>query len=110
MKVRVKIWLDEDERIIFGEGVRNLLLAIQRTGSINRASEELNMSYRRAWEKIHRVEKRMGQTLVITQTGGAHGGGTSLTEVAREMLNRYDQLESEVTAFANKKFVELFGE
>lgn len=111
MKVRVKVWLDEERKVLFGEGIRNLLLAIDRTGSINRASEELNMSYRRAWEKIHRAEDRLGgEPLVITQTGGSHGGGTALTQRGKDLLQRFAQLEAEVEEFAEKRFRMIFPE
>ncbi len=108
MRVRIKLWLDEDEQVLFGEGIRNLLLAIDQTGSINQASEKLNMSYRRAWERIHRAEERLGEALVISQTGGSHGGGSTLTDKGKELLRKYDQLEEEVAQFAIERFNELF--
>lgn len=109
LKVKVKIWLHSDDEIVIGEGVRRLLQAIDQTGSINQASEKLRMSYRRAWEKIHLAEDRLGKSLVITQAGGAHGGGSILTQTAKDFLRAFDELENDVANYAAERFNELFA-
>ena len=38
--------------------------------------------------------------MVSTQTGGGHGGGTSLTAHGRELIARYRQLEREAAELA----------
>ncbi len=109
LKIKVKIWLDENNKIVIGEGVLKLLQAIDQTGSINQASEKLRMSYRRAWEKIHLAEERLGKDLVVTQAGGVHGGGSSLTQTAKDFLRAFAELENDVTDYASERYNELFA-
>ena len=52
MKVRYNLWIEhEGEVVISGWRVR-LLEAVDRTGAITSAAAELNVPYRRAWERI----------------------------------------------------------
>lgn len=52
MKVRMKVWLEDNDQPVFGEGRRRLLEAICRYGSINRAAKELGQPYRKAWSSL----------------------------------------------------------
>lgn len=88
-----KVWLEKDGAV-FGEGLYNLLLRIERTGSIAGAASEMGMSYRAAWGKIRVAEKRWNVRLVSTRVGGETGGGTGLTGEAGILLNRYRELRN----------------
>ncbi|PLX82114.1 MAG: ModE family transcriptional regulator, partial [Desulfuromonas sp.] len=46
-QVRSKIWLKVDGKPFLGDGRYRILSAIHRYGSINAASRELGMSYRK---------------------------------------------------------------
>ena len=48
LKAKSKVWLEKDGRLVFGIGKATILSQIQKTGSINKAAKELNMSYRHA--------------------------------------------------------------
>ncbi len=85
MKVGFKIWLEDDRgNPLVGEGLEQLLEAVAETGSINKAAEQLQMSYRTAWARIRKAEKRLGCLLVSKQVGGAGGGGSRLTKPKRD--------------------------
>lgn len=86
-----KVWLEKDGAV-FGEGLYNLLLRIDRTGSLAGAASEMGMSYRAAWGKIRVAEKKWNIRLVNTRVGGEAGGGTGLTGEARALLDRYREL------------------
>ncbi len=61
MKVRTKIWIDDDnDKVIFGSGRVRMLEAIDRLGSMNKAAKELKMSYRALWGRIKSTEERLG--------------------------------------------------
>jgi len=71
------------------EAEAELLLRIKELGSLMRAAEALSLSYKAAWLRLKKLEKRLGRRLVHTFRGGATGGGASLTEFGEEVLRRY---------------------
>lgn len=79
-----------------GKELLKLLLAIDRAGSLNRAVREAGMSYRYGWGLLNRAEKALGLQLVLRQTGGLAGGGTSLTEDGKKVLGHLQSLQREV--------------
>jgi molybdate transport system regulatory protein len=72
----------------------DLLRAIDDHGSINAAATALGRSYSRAQQRIVELEDAFGD-LVTRTRGGAGGGGSCLTDRARELLSRYDRLRAE---------------
>lgn len=78
-----------------------LLDAIKRTGSINKASKEVPLSYKAAWEAIEDMNNLSNTPIVIRETGGVGGGGTKLTPYGENLLNTYFLLKEE-----QKKFLE----
>lgn len=108
MKVKSKVWLDNEGELIFGSGKSDILKAIKKTGSINSAAKALHMSYRHAWSYVRSAEKRLGKSLLVKVKGGPGGGGATLTDYANKLLNKFDKLDSEVKVFTNKRFKELF--
>ncbi len=108
MEIRSKIWIEIDGKCVFSKGRVILLEAIDRYGSINRAAAETGISYRRAWGYIKAMEKRLGMDLVETKTGGAGGGGATLTDEARRFLLDYEGLESGINELVDKRFGDIF--
>src|SRR5271169_3332906 len=94
LTIRSKIWrVDEQGKVIFGAGRLRILNAIEEHGSILAAAQALGMSYRAVWGKIKATEERLGQSIVEKQTGGVHGGGSTLTPFGRSLISRFKQLE-----------------
>lgn len=108
MEIRSKIWLEINGKCAFSQGRVVLLEAIDRYGSINRAAAETGISYRRAWGYIKAMEERLGMDLVTTRTGGAGGGGATLTEEARRFLLKYESLESGINELVDERFGDIF--
>ncbi len=93
---RVRILLGKN--IAFGPGKADLLHAIEKTGSITKAAEELNMSYMRAWTLIRTMNRCFNEPLVDAVRGGTRGGGGArLTATGREVLVLYRHMENECT-------------
>jgi molybdate transport system regulatory protein len=88
--IRLFLKLDPETRI--GHGKVSLLEAIAETGSISAAGRATGMTYRRAWELIDHLNKAFGRPLVEGHTGGAGGGGAALTDLGREVVERYRAL------------------
>jgi molybdate transport system regulatory protein len=71
-----------------------LLEAIDRVGSLNRAAREVPLSYKAAWDALNTMNAHAPQPLVVRSTGGAGGGGTRLTDYARQLIALYRAMES----------------
>ena len=108
MKLKTKVWIEKDGELIFGSGKTLILKTIAQTGSINKAAEKIDMSFRRAWSYIHAIEERIGSPMVVKVKGGKHGGGAVLTAYAKELLQKFERLERDIRVFADKRFKEIF--
>ena len=110
LDIRSKIWIEVGGEPVFGRGRRFLLEAIETHGSINRAAEEVGISFRKAWGHIKAMEERLGLKLIERQTGGKNGGGALLTNDARVFLKKFEQLEAGIQETVDEKFKKLFIE
>ncbi|NUO07797.1 MAG: LysR family transcriptional regulator [Candidatus Brocadia sp.] len=108
MKVKFKVWFEENGGVAFAEGRRILLEAVDRLGSLNAAAKELGMSYRAAWGKIKATEKALGIKLLEVTTGGRGGGGATLTSEAKELISKYRKYTDRMTRIVEKEFVRIF--
>src|SRR5260370_9195551 len=86
-------------RIILGEtaavgpGKAKLLEKISECGSIRGAAAAMGMSYRRAWLLVQELEMIMGAPVVSAATGGARGGGATLTKLGAMGRGHYRTIE-----------------
>ena len=110
MKVRTKVWIDDDhDNVIFGSGRLRMLEAIDRFGSMNRAAKELNMSYRALWGRIKSTEERLGAKVVITKPGGGKGHGSVVAPAGKKLLENYKLIEDRIIKLADQEFEKIFG-
>lgn len=95
--IRSKVWIEDDEgKVIFGLGRLKILEAIDRCGSLNAAAKELKMSYRGLWGKIKTTEEGLGEPLLIKNAGGAAGGGSRLTPLAKKLIDEFRKMHGYV--------------
>ncbi len=107
--VKTKTWIENAEHeLLFGKGKTEILELIEQEGSIAKAAEKLEMSYKKAWTHIKILQKNIADELVVPQKGGAGKGGTTLTPKALELVRNYSQLQNDIEEFANRRFLELF--
>jgi molybdate transport system regulatory protein len=90
---RLTIRIDLGKQAAFGPGKAKLLETIEKKGSIRSAAAALGMSYRRAWLLVQDIEAIMGAPVLVAATGGAKGGGATLTSLGRAVLDRYRTIE-----------------
>ncbi len=91
----------------FGPGIAKLMHLTDELGSISAASNEMGMSYSKAWTIIKRMEKELNMKVFETKTGGKDGGKSTLTPPARNFLEKYDKMMDYLdkqTAKAYKKY------
>jgi molybdate transport system regulatory protein len=91
----------------FGPGTVTLLRNVDKTHSLLAASRLMSMSYSKATAMIKNAEKHLGFHLLLSRTGGESGGGSELTDAAREMLRLYQEFSSGIKANADELFKTL---
>jgi molybdate transport system regulatory protein len=95
-QLKIKCWIEEEGKKFYGPGPHELLKEIQKEGSLSKAAEKMNMSYKKAWEMVQRLNQFSEEALVILKKGGPHGGGADLSLYALEIMNEYDDLQLKV--------------
>lgn len=106
----VRIRVRRGEELLFGSGAARLLEGTGRLGSLRAAAQEMGMSYRKALEIIRRSEAGLGQPLLEKSIGGVGGGGSSLTEYARSLTQRFTALERSVNDYTRALTRQSFPE
>ena len=96
LRYDVKLWMvNEKGESVFGDGLAELLEAIDKYHSLLEASQHLGMSYRYALHRLTLAEERLGQLLVTRVRGGAKGGGSSeLTDFGKDLVVRYRKAQT----------------
>jgi len=110
MNPKFNFWLEVNNEVALSVWRVQLLEAIAQTGSISAGAEKVGVPYRIAWQKIHEMEERLGQKLVETQTGGKEGGGSRLTPLALDYIEKFNQFNQEVLKFMQARYEDIFGE
>jgi molybdate transport system regulatory protein len=95
MKIAYKVWLDQDGKA-FGDGPYELLRRVEKTKSLHQAAGDMSMAYSKAWHLIRTIEKRLGFALLERKTGGRSGGGSLITPMAKELMDRYGRFRKDV--------------
>ena len=107
MQVELQLRIRKD-RVFIGKGVRIMLDAVDEHKSIKKACESLGLSYPKAMRMLKTIESELGFPVVVSEKGGSHHGGTTLTERGRAVLECYRKIENETAAFAQKLIQERF--
>ncbi len=98
-KVNGSLWLECDAQCFLGPGPVALLQLIEETGSINKAAMQMKMSYKKALHLIHTLNEQAASPMVIAQVGGDKGGGSSITEEAKELIRYHVGLRKRFKTF-----------
>jgi molybdate transport system regulatory protein len=101
-KLRGKLWVESDGSAALTEAGADLLEQIAACGSLSEAARRLRFSYRRAWLLTDAMNKRWSGPLVVTATGGKHGGGTRVTELGAAVLRAYRDLQVQLEALLDQ--------
>jgi molybdopterin-guanine dinucleotide biosynthesis protein B len=105
LKLKSSQWIvNSQNRIIMAEGRMHLLEAIAATGSINRASKAMGMSYKSAWSKIRSSEAHLNLKIVHSDKSR----GTRLTAAGQELLQKYKQMKEQCIAADDTIFESIF--
>jgi len=93
MQIENKIWIMKGGKPYLGNGRITLLENIELTGSISRAAQNLDMSYKKAWELVKSMNYGSDKPLVDKVTGGKNGGGSVLTKQGKKVIKEFRRIE-----------------
>lgn len=93
MKIKYKIWIEKDGKVVFGRGRKDILKTIGEEHSLNAAAKKLAMSYRAAWGRLKASEGRLEMKLADVN---AHDRSLQLTMQAKAIIDRFEKLEKDV--------------
>lgn len=105
--LKISIVLASGARL--GPGKAALLESIRDTGSISAAARAMGMSYKRAWLLLDSINQAFERPAVAAATGGHRGGGALLTELGRELLERFRRIEARAHAGIEDDLTALEG-
>lgn len=106
---KVQLSLAREEEF-FDPAMAQFLMVTDHTGSMQTACRQMHMSYTKGWKMLKEAEKQMGYPLLISQSGGAEGGSSRLSDQAAEFLDRYLQMEKELNETARRLYQKYFSE
>jgi len=105
---RVKVWLEAGGRYAVGLGISEILQAVDRTGSIKQAANEVGKSYRHVWERVKEAEAALGIGLVETRIGGKDTRRSCLTADARRLVAAFLTFRRRMMEVLNEEFDRCF--
>jgi molybdate transport system regulatory protein len=89
-RVKLSIVFESGARI--GPGKAALLESVRNTGSISAAARDMGMAYKRAWMLLDSMNRAFKEPVIEAATGGAGGGGATLTPFGADVLERYRRM------------------
>ena len=93
----------------FGPGIAELLHRVDEHHSLRAAAQSMEMAYSKAWTITKKAEEGLGVKLLKSTTGGKGGGGATLTEEARQILEAYDRYCEKLCAYGDSLLAEEFA-
>ena len=105
---RVKVWLEVGGRYAVGLGISEILLAVDRTGSIKQAAVEVGMSYRHVWERVKEAGGALSLALVETQIGGKGVRRSRLTPEAHRLVASFLSFRRRMAEVVDEEFARHF--
>lgn len=76
------------------------LRAVDESGSMSAAADELGRSYSRIQQRVSELEGTLGP-LVSRERGGFGGGGSELTDRATDLIERFERLQAELSRLSH---------
>lgn len=93
----------------FGPGIAELLRRVRELKSLRAAAMAMGMAYSKAWTVIKTSEEILGFQLLVSTTGGRHGGGAVLSPEAEKLLAAYEDYCAALWRYAEQEFDHAFA-
>ena len=98
------------EEKCFGPGIAELLRRVRELKSLRAAAASMGMAYSEAWTIVKTSEEALGFKLLVSTTGGRHGGGAVLSSKAEKLLAAYEDYCAALRRTAQESFAASFEE
>jgi molybdate transport system regulatory protein len=108
MESVIKVYIYDGDEKFFGEGPLKLLKGIDKLHSLRAAANEMGMAYTKAFRLIKTAEEHLGFALTQKHIGGTHGGGSTLTDQAREFIEKYEMYRDKCKLACTDIFNQVF--
>lgn len=105
--VKNRIWIEKNGHLFLGPGRVELLMKIDEHGSMLAAAKAMNMSYKKAWRMVQEMQQVSTKPIIVKNTGGKNGGGSTLTEYGRTLAKNYDDINRKCKAFLHDAFTKI---
>jgi len=103
-----KVWLSSiTGNGIVGDTEYRLLKHIANDKSLKAASDDLGISYRKAWGDLKKAEEFLGYQLLDRQRGGKNGGNSIVTDKALKLIEAYEALQQTFDDQVEAAFIEF---
>ncbi|MBO9702754.1 MAG: LysR family transcriptional regulator [Sporocytophaga sp.] len=102
-----RFWINSEKGPFLGRGRVELLKKVKEHGSISKAAASMEMAYKQAWHLIQSMNEKASSPLVEKVIGGKGGGGAILTKEGEKMIKLFEDLESDIQEFLDKKSAKL---
>lgn len=96
--MRLHLWFETEDGVVFGMGRLLLLREVERCGSLKAAAQNLGMSYRGAWGKLRKTEELLGRELI--RKGSCRRSGCTLSEFGSDLARQFDEWFRDVEEYA----------
>ncbi|MGE4587786.1 MAG: winged helix-turn-helix domain-containing protein [Mangrovibacterium sp.] len=106
-EINLNIHVNKSGELFLTPEKARLLKLINLTGSLLKASGEMDISYNKAWKMLEAMNLISGKPLVEKIRGGKGGGGATLSDYGNFILKEYEAIESVVVAFNKKLNMEI---
>lgn len=108
MELKSKFYLlNEDGEKFMGAGVLWLLYAIERTGSLRKAAQEINISYSKAYKMINNLESSLDKAVVVRKKGGQDRTGAELTPFGSKLCQLYSEFQEQAKKQIEEPYFEF---
>ena len=105
IRLHHKMWMATPlEEGILGDGKWLILKAIEETGSLKAACDKLELTYRRTWGDLKKIEQMLGFPLLEKSRGGKEGGMSQLTPQGRKLVAAFDDFHRQVDGVIEDAF------
>jgi len=108
MRPKMRVWITFGDEVKFGDGRARLLELIEARGSLSKAAEAFEMSYRNAWGYLQELERAAGFKFVERAPGRGPQSGMRLTAEGTRFLARYRMFRAGVEATVDRHFTRAF--
>lgn len=92
------------EKIVFGNGRREIFENIDKTGSMYQTARNMKMSYKAVWSKVKATEEATG--VILVERDGTRG--SKLTKEGKALLDAYNRFQKKSLQSEDKYFESTF--